>query len=36
MTAHDNELLVLGWTPILRGAVRRKAAARLEDFVAGA
>jgi len=24
--------LVLGWTPIVRGAVRRKAAARLEEF----
>ena len=25
--------LLLGWTPVLRGAVRRKAAARLKDFV---
>ena len=24
--------LLLGWTPIVRGAVRRKAAARLEEF----
>ena len=24
--------LLLGWTPIVRGAVRRKAAARLDEF----
>lgn len=28
--------LLLGWTPILRSAVRRKAAARLQEFEAGA
>ena len=27
--------LLLGWTPLLRAAVRRKAAARLERFAAG-
>ena len=25
--------LLLGWTPLVRSAVRRKAAARLEDFI---
>lgn len=27
--------LLLGWTPIIRGAVQRKAGARLEQFIAG-
>jgi ketosteroid isomerase-like protein len=27
--------LLLGWTPLLRGSVRRKARARLDEFMAG-
>ena len=27
--------LLLGWTPIIRGAVQKKAAARLEEYKAG-